>query len=183
MSTPSGSDPYSDSYNPAPSYGDQSYTPQYPGTGTSASAGDTSGTYGSTGNYGGGDYSSGNYGSAYSASSTPSTTDPYAAPGAYSPQTYQQGYAPAAPRTNTLAILALVFSLMGIGTWFTAIGGIVCGHIARKQIRQTGEGGAGMATAGLVIGYIVAIGGILFLLAYVGFIIVMIIIGASASTY
>lgn len=31
---------------------------------------------------------------------------------------------------------------------------IVTGHVARGQMRRTGEGGAGMATAGLVLGYI-----------------------------
>jgi Domain of unknown function (DUF4190) len=56
-------------------------------------------------------------------------------------------YAPAPP-TNTMAILALVFSFL---FWPLAI---VFGHTARKQIARTGEGGGGMATAGLVIGYL-----------------------------
>jgi uncharacterized protein DUF4190 len=56
-------------------------------------------------------------------------------------------YAPAQP-TNTMAILALVFAFL---FWPLAI---VFGHTARKQIARTGEGGRGMATAGLVIGYL-----------------------------
>ncbi|HEY6422080.1 MAG TPA: DUF4190 domain-containing protein [Pseudonocardiaceae bacterium] len=63
----------------------------------------------------------------------------------------QQGYPPqgyAAPPTNTMAILALVFAFV---FWPLAI---VFGHVAHKQISRTGEGGRGLATAGLVIGYI-----------------------------
>ncbi|WP_237111761.1 DUF4190 domain-containing protein [Nocardioides sp. WS12] len=55
---------------------------------------------------------------------------------------------PTALRTNTFAILALVFGLLG------GLLAIPLGHIARSQIRRTGEGGAGMATAGLVLGYL-----------------------------
>lgn len=53
-------------------------------------------------------------------------------------------------RTNTLAILALIFGLLG--GWL----GIVFGHIALSQIKRTGEQGRGMAIAGLVLGYISA---------------------------
>jgi len=52
-------------------------------------------------------------------------------------------------RTNTLAILSLVFGILT-----TVVVPIVLGHIAKAQIRRTGEGGNGMATAGLVLGYI-----------------------------
>jgi hypothetical protein len=50
--------------------------------------------------------------------------------------------------TNTFAILALVFGLLG------GVLGIVFGHIARAQIRHIAERGWGMATTGLVLGYI-----------------------------
>lgn len=49
--------------------------------------------------------------------------------------------------TNTLAILALVLSFV------VSVGGIVCGHVALSQIKRTGEGGRGLALAGLIIGY------------------------------
>jgi hypothetical protein len=70
----------------------------------------------------------------------------------------------APPQTNVLAILSLVLSLIwvaGLGS----IGAVVLGHMAKRQIassngRQTGDG---LATAGLVIGYI----GIGILLIYV----------------
>jgi len=69
---------------------------------------------------------------------------------AYGQPTYGQpgyGYAPVAP-TNTMAILALVFAFI-----FPPVA-IVLGHMAKKQIAQTGEQGEGLATAGLWVGYI-----------------------------
>jgi hypothetical protein len=65
----------------------------------------------------------------------------------YSGQPYPPPYAPVAT-TNTMAILALVFAFI------FSPAAIVLGHIARKQIRQTGEQGQGLATAGLWLGYI-----------------------------
>ncbi|MGH3814177.1 MAG: DUF4190 domain-containing protein [Pseudonocardiaceae bacterium] len=56
--------------------------------------------------------------------------------------------APAPPPTNTMAVLSLVFAFL---FWPLAI---AFGHVARKQISRTGESGGGLATAGLVIGYI-----------------------------
>lgn len=58
-------------------------------------------------------------------------------------------------RTNGLAGVSLGF---GIGQilipFFGAIIAIVTGHIARGQIRRTGEQGDGLALAGLVLGYL-----------------------------
>lgn len=51
--------------------------------------------------------------------------------------------------TNRMAVLSLVFAFV-----FSPLG-VVFGHLARKQIRATRQGGAGLATAGLVIGYAV----------------------------
>ena len=54
--------------------------------------------------------------------------------------------APAAPpKTNTLAIVGFVLS------FFVAIAGLVCSIIARKQCKERGEGGAGLALAGIII--------------------------------
>ncbi|CAM3655944.1 DUF4190 domain-containing protein [Mycolicibacterium frederiksbergense] len=68
------------------------------------------------------------------------------------PAPYPVTYAPAAyapaPSTNSMAIAALVCSLV------LAPLGIVFGHIALSQINRTGEEGRGLAIAGLVIGYI-----------------------------
>jgi hypothetical protein len=63
-------------------------------------------------------------------------------------------YAAPTDRTNPLAVASLV---CGVGQFFlpapTAILAIVFGHMARGQIRRTGERGAGLAKAGLVLGW------------------------------
>lgn len=73
-----------------------------------------------------------------------------------SPQAYYGGYPPVQrmPGTNGFAIASLVCSLAGFAWGVTAILGVVFGHLARSQIRQTGQGGDGLALAGLIIGYI-----------------------------
>src|SRR3712207_711248 len=48
--------------------------------------------------------------------------------------------------TNTMAILALVMAFV------FAPAGLVLGVIARKQIRETGEEGDGLALAGIIVG-------------------------------
>ena len=78
-------------------------------------------------------------------------------------------YRPSPPPTNALAIAALVCGAAQFVTGITFIPAIILGHVARSQIRRTGEQGDGMALAGLILGYI---GGILFiviLLIFVAF--------------
>jgi hypothetical protein len=72
----------------------------------------------------------------------------------YSP--YQQPYPPypPAPPTNGLAITALVCGVGGFVIGLSFIPAIICGHLARRQIRRTGEQGDGMALAGLILGYV-----------------------------
>jgi len=67
---------------------------------------------------------------------------------------YQQPYPPYAPPTNGLAIAALVCGVGGFVIGLSFIPAIICGHLARRQIRQTGEQGAGLALAGLILGYV-----------------------------
>ena len=68
------------------------------------------------------------------------------------------------PKTNALAVVSLVVSLLGVVvTWFipiiTQIAAIICGHIARSQIKKSrgNQTGSGMALAGLIISYIVLV--------------------------
>ena len=73
------------------------------------------------------------------------------------PQGYPPyGYAPPEPPNNTLALVSLVSGIAGFFMGLPAPVAIVTGHIARRQIRDAGgrEGGEGMATAGLVLGYL-----------------------------
>jgi Domain of unknown function (DUF1707)/Domain of unknown function (DUF4190) len=61
---------------------------------------------------------------------------------------------PPVARTNGLAIASLVCALgqFVVGPLAT-IPAIVFGHVARHQIKRTGEQGAGLAFAGLVLGW------------------------------
>ena len=69
---------------------------------------------------------------------------------------YQPGYYPAVNTpTSGLAIGALVCGILELFTLgFAAIPAVILGHLARNQIRRTGERGDGMAIAGLVLGYL-----------------------------
>lgn len=63
--------------------------------------------------------------------------------------------------TNTMAVLALVFAFV-----FSPLG-IVFGVIARKQIARTGEGGAGLAKAGIILGVIFTLLSIVYVIGMV----------------
>jgi hypothetical protein len=64
------------------------------------------------------------------------------------PQGYPQQYAaPMATGTNGLAIASLICAFI------VPIVGVILGHIALNQIKQTGQEGRGLAIAGLAIGY------------------------------
>ena len=64
-------------------------------------------------------------------------------------------------RTNGLALASLACGLaqFAFGPLAT-IPAIVCGHMARSQIKHTGEQGSGMALAGLILGWAAVILGI-----------------------
>jgi len=72
--------------------------------------------------------------------------------------------------TNSLARASLV---LGVAEFFTmgltAIPAIICGHMAKREMRQTGQRGDGLATSGLVLGYMAIIfWGVLIALSIVG---------------
>ena len=65
---------------------------------------------------------------------------------------------PAFPRTSRLAVVALACACAApVTAGITAIPAIIFGHLARRQIRRTGQVGAAAATAALVIGWIAAL--------------------------
>ena len=71
---------------------------------------------------------------------------------------YPPPYQPAPLQNSTTAIISLVAGIAGL-TVFPIIGSIVAvilGHMAKGEIARSGGmlGGAGAATAGLVLGYI-----------------------------
>jgi uncharacterized protein DUF4190 len=138
-------------YGQQPSYGQpqqSSWPEQSTGQAGGQSAGQSSGQYGAQqpygqqpgygqGGYGG--YDSGQYGQQYAPQYGQA---PYGAPGYGGYPAYA---APASQQTNTMAILSLIFAFV-----FAPLG-IVFGFIARSQIKRTGEGGDGLALAGLII--------------------------------
>jgi uncharacterized membrane protein len=71
------------------------------------------------------------------------------------PGMMQQWRSAPVTRTNSMAIASMILGIAEIPTaGLTAIPAIVCGHVARREIRHTQEQGGGMATAGLVLGYL-----------------------------
>jgi hypothetical protein len=62
-------------------------------------------------------------------------------------------------RTNVLAIVALILGIV------VPIGGIICGPIALGQIKRTGENGRGLAMAGLIIGIVLTLVGVIIIIA------------------
>ena len=69
-------------------------------------------------------------------------------------QPFMQPYMPVRRGTNSLAVASLVCGLAQPFLGLTTIPAIVLGYVARGQIRRTGEDGSGLATAGLVLGWI-----------------------------
>jgi Domain of unknown function (DUF4190) len=104
-------------------------------------------------------------------------SDPYGQP---APVQHHYYGAPVMPN-NGMATASLVLGLVGFfACGLTSILAIIFGHLAHSQIKRTGEGGAGMATGGLVLGYIVTAGWLLFWLFYIG--LFALIMGGSATT-
>ena len=99
------------------------------------------------------------YGSGY-----PGYQGPPPPPGSGYPGPYGQPYGgyPYAPpqRTNGMAIASMVLGILWL-YWIGSILALVFGYTAKKQIRERGEAGGGMATAGIVLGW-VGVGFLLF---------------------
>ncbi|HET9081362.1 MAG TPA: DUF1707 and DUF4190 domain-containing protein [Trebonia sp.] len=84
---------------------------------------------------------------------------------------YQPYFPPVVPvpPTSGLAIGSLICAIAEIPTLgFSAIPAVILGHLARAQIKQTGERGDSMAVAGLVLGYMAIVGWAFVLLVIAG---------------
>ncbi|MEU4570524.1 DUF4190 domain-containing protein [Micromonospora sp. NPDC023956] len=123
--------------------------------------------------------------------------DAYAAPAYTVPAYPAAGYPPAGyppaggypaypyppiRQTNSLALVSLILSVMGVASCVTAPIGAILGHVARRQIRERGEDGDGLAKAGIIVGWVLTglIG-----LAIVGYILLIVfaVSQSSSSTY
>jgi hypothetical protein len=119
----------------------------------------------------------------YGAEQYPPPTAPYGNPNPYGqqpqwgqqpygqqPQWGQYGQPPASRATNGMAIASMVLGILWI-YWIGSVLALVFGYIAKSQIKARNEGGGGMATAGIVLGWI-----------GVGFFVIAIIVGVAART-
>lgn len=108
---------------------------------------------------------------------------PYQPYGQPTGQGYGQpyGYQPA-PTTNALSIVSLVVSLLSLTTCLGATGfiGAIMGHVSKGQIKRNGEQGAGMALAGIIIGWI---GTVIFLVAVAVFVVLAIAVEDTIDDY
>lgn len=86
----------------------------------------------------------------------------------------QQPVAPATSTgTNILAILSLVAAFV------FPLAAIILGHIGLSQIKKTGEQGRGLALAGTICGYVFTAIGLLIIVVYVIFFVVL--LGSTPS--
>lgn len=89
----------------------------------------------------------------------PGTPGAYPASGPYPPAPYGPAPYPYYPPypvsrgTNGLAIASLVLGVLWI-YWIGSILALVFGYVARRQIRQSGQDGGGLAIAGIVLGWV-----------------------------
>jgi hypothetical protein len=96
-------------------------------------------------------------------------TDPVVPPAA---PVYQP--APVGQKTNVLAIVGFILA------FFVSVAGIIVSAIALRQIKQTGEGGRGLAIGGVVVGIIVTILYVIIILFSV--LVPLLFLGSACST-
>lgn len=86
------------------------------------------------------------------------------------------GYGYPQPRNNNgFAIAALICGITGFLFCLPAPLGVVFGFVARSQIKRSGQGGNGMAVAGIILGALAT-------LLYVGIFVAAIATSSSSST-
>ena len=68
-----------------------------------------------------------------------------------------------------MAIASLVTAIVSwvLCPFLAAVLAVIFGHVARNQIRQSGEAGGGLAVAGLIVGYSNIGCSVLFIVVYV----------------
>jgi Domain of unknown function (DUF4190) len=106
----------------------------------------------------------------------PTQPAPYTGPPPYAPQVSRP--------YNPWAIASVSFAASTVlGSWcFGGLIAVVTGHVARHQIKASGEAGGNLALIGLIVGY-VAIGlFLLFIAAYIAFFLFIFVFAATHAT-
>ena len=94
------------------------------------------------------------------------------------------GYtAPVSRPYNPWAIVSISFGASTvIGSWcFGGLIAVITGHVARHQIKRTGEAGATVALVGLIAGYAAIALTLLFILVYLAFFVFVFAFAATHS--
>ncbi len=86
---------------------------------------------------------------------------------AYGQPAYVQPVMVAQPQTNTKAIISLILGICSfviVGNLLTGIPAIICGHMALREIQNSGglQEGRPLALVGLILGYVATIGTLAF---------------------
>lgn len=90
-----------------------------------------------------------------------------------------------APGSPTRAHNVLAWVSLGLALSFVVLGpigsipAIVCGHLARGQIRRTGDQGGAAALTGLILGYAFTAIAVLGIAAYVAFVVFIVVVSES----
>jgi hypothetical protein len=85
---------------------------------------------------------------------------------------------------NPWAIVSVSFAASTVlGSWcFGGLVAVITGHVARHQIKMSGEAGANLALVGLIVGYLSIALFLLFITAYIAFIVFIAVFAATHAT-
>jgi hypothetical protein len=85
---------------------------------------------------------------------------------------------------NPWAIVSVSFAASTVlGSWcFGGLVAVITGHVARHQIKTSGEAGANLALVGLIVGYLSIALFLLFITAYIAFIVFIAVFAATHAT-
>lgn len=99
----------------------------------------------------------------------------------YQPAPYPPPYYPPKRETEGLAIASLVVAVHGFGCPLIGAVGAILGHMAKRRIEERGTEGNGLATAGIIIGWVTTALTLLLVVGYVVFIVFA--VSSSPDTY
>ena len=85
------------------------------------------------------------------------------------------------PRTNSRAVASMICGVAEFFTFgLTSIPAVILGHMARGEIRRTGEAGDGLAMTGLILGWLAII---LWLLFWAGVLVAGVALGGHGMMF